>query len=636
MLYDYQYDVVSLIAVIFLLSVYLLRRNYKTKSNLLLLLLIVCDLFGSLFDFASCFTISYPKEYPMWFNLVVCHGYQLFFNLMGVLFFLYIDSKAKIEKMWKPAKIIAAISIVFETLIIVTSPITHWISYYDGNEYKHGPYMFVLYVIAMLFLVISVGVFIKARARFNKYQTFAISAFVVAVIAGVLVQAFFPRMLVGQLSCTLVLFFIYTALENPVYYTYKDTNCYNRKTFLSTIKTRAMRADINGKNMSIAAITIRDYSYIRHNLSMKNLERLSANIAEYIHNNFDENGFCISDDKFVIILDHWITYDYVVEHFNELFSMPIELVNGEITVSADYVQINNIDVSIGLDAIENGINYILEGNETGNRTVEDFGSVVQKINRRHAISHSIQKAILDESFQVYYQPIYNVQTKRFSSVEALIRLIDDELGFISPEEFIAIAEQEGNICEIGEIVFRKVCQFINESKCIEKGVDYVEINLSPIQIVQADIVDKFTGIMKENNIKPEWINLEITEGVELTESGLMVQNIMRFSEMGISFSLDDYGSGFAAADYLYKLPVYIVKIDKSILWQALKNDNAMIVLENTVKMVKKLGKKIVVEGVEDEKMVEIIEQMGCDFMQGFYYSKPIPSNPYVDFINKHN
>ena len=636
LLYSYQFDVVSLIAIMFLLTIYVLRRNYKTRSNFILLLLMVCDLLGSLFDLVSCFTISYPDRYPMWFNLIIVHGYQLFFNYMGVLFFLYIDSKAKIGAMWKTSKLIAVICLVFQTVVIVTSPLTHLVSYFDGTEYKHGPMMMALYVIAFALLIMSVVMFWMERARFNKYQVFAICLFVLGILTGVVIQANFPSLLVGQFSCTLVLYFIYTALENPVYYTYKDTNCYNRKTFIDKIKTLSRRENMRGSSISIVGISIRDYSYIKHNLSLKNLERLSSNIAQYIHDSFDENGFCISDDKFVVILDHWMTYDFVTEHFDDFFAMPIGLVNNNISVAADYIYIHNIDLSLGYDAIENGINYILEGTENGNRTIEDFGNVVEKINRRHAISHSLQKALLDENFEVYYQPIYNIHTGRFSNVEALVRLNDPELGFICPDEFISIAEQEGRICDIGEIVFRKVCQFINESRCIDKGVDYVEVNLSPIQCMQEDIVDRFMDIMRENNVKPSWINLEITEGVELDENGTMVQNIIRFNELGISFSLDDYGSGFASADYLYKLPVYIVKIDKSILWQALKNNNAMIVLENTVDMVKALGKRIVVEGVEDRKMVKIIEQMGCDFMQGFYYSKPVPQQQYIDFIERNN
>lgn len=225
---------------------------------------------------------------------------------------------------------------------------------------------------------------------------------------------------------------------------------------------------------------------------------------------------------------------------------------------------------------------------------------------------------------------------RFSSSEALIRLIDDELGFISPEEFIPIAEKNGRILEIGELVFRKVCRFMKESACLKLGVHYIEINLSPVQCFHEELAETFLAIMDQYGISPLCVNREITETAEMEHGGIRIlqDNMQKMNAKGVSFSIDDFGSGFAAIDYLLRLPVSIVKIDKGILWQAMKDPNAMIVLQNTMQMLQLIGKKIVVEGVETQEMVSILCQNGCDYMQGYFYSKPLPEEEYIRFLEK--
>lgn len=213
-----------------------------------------------------------------------------------------------------------------------------------------------------------------------------------------------------------------------------------------------------------------------------------------------------------------------------------------------------------------------------------------------------------------------------------MRLFDKDLGFINPEELVTLAEQNGYIDQIGEIVFRKVCKFIQDNDIENMGLKYIEVNLSPLQCMREDLVETFGDIMEKYEVRPEQINLEITETAQIASGKQILSNVEAFHKMGVEFSIDDYGSGFASADYLIKLPVSIVKIDKSILWMAMKDESAMIVLQNTIKMIKDLGKEIVVEGVEDEEMVEMLGRCGCDFMQGYFYSKPISDAKFIEYI----
>ena len=631
MLYNYYFDVAALISGLFLLTVYTMRRTLRTRSNRFFSILLVVEVVGCIFDIVSCYSISYPDRYPVWFNYFTAYGYLFFYNAMGILFLAYIDSKTRIKEIFSFMKVyIAAIS-VFELILIVTSYYTHIVSYFDvDNVYRHGQGMTFLYAMAAIHLLASSLLFVHERKKFNKYQVMAIVAFIVVVFLGVLIQAILPTVLIGQFGCTLVLFFIYTSLENPVYHTYRATTCYNRRAFLEVMKSRLRdKEDIN-----IFTFAIRDFDNLMESVDYKVIGRLSSVIAEYLSVKYKTNAFIIADDMFLVLMKSG-EEEAIAADLKEFFSKPIQTQEDKFNLRIKTAVIKHVNISYKPELIETGIVATLEKNLYANPDY-NFDDVVGKITRRKLIAKEIERAIDYDLFDVYYQPIRDVKTNKFSSSEALIRLKSSSLGFISPEEFIPIAENEGLIIKIGEIVFEKVCAFIKENNLTrDYGVKYIEINMSTIQCMHPEIVTTFKDIMNKYEIDPKWINLEITETAGLENDEIILDNIKEFSDMGIAFSIDDYGSGFASAEYLFKFPVELVKIDKGILWQAMKDVNAGIVLMSTMRMLHDLGKKIVVEGVEDDEMVVLLEDTGCDYMQGYYYSKPLAPFDYLGFLKAH-
>lgn len=633
MLYDIQYDIAAVIGSIFLLSIYMMRRSYKSKSNRLLMAMIWLTFIAAAADIASAYTISYPDRYSTFGRYASALTYLFAYNMMGIMFFAYVDSKAKIVKMWKATKIICVLSTIYIAVVIFSSPWTKLVAYFDEDlKYCHGPLFKSLFVLAALSLIGAVILYTLGHRRFNTYQFVTMLSFVFTISCCVIIQGIWPRVAIGQFGCVMVLYFIYNAFENPVYFTYKDTRCYNQEAFLKEIKTRH-RAD---KKYSVMCITIEDFDFIKSNLSLKDVDRLTARVAEFIYYNFGANGYVLDNNKFVIILRKNMVRENAERIIDMFFHQPIRLVTTDFQVYVSHTYIADINSSYDMEFIAEAINYVMEHTGSTSNVVEDFDEVIKSLKRNQMIVHKLDAAVNNWGFDVFYQPIIDSNSRVATSVEALVRLKDMSDGFISPEEFIPIAELNGYIKDIGEIVFTKVCQFIQYSGCIERGVKYVEINMSPVQLSQEGIVERFSEIMAEYHVEPAWINLEITETAAVEKSRIMSENIEKFREMGVSFSLDDFGTGFSSADYLIKLPVEIVKIDKGILWNAMKNEEAMVVLLGTMMMVKQLKKRIVVEGVENEIMVELLSANNCDYMQGYYYSRPVPETDYIEFLKKFN
>ena len=261
-------------------------------------------------------------------------------------------------------------------------------------------------------------------------------------------------------------------------------------------------------------------------------------------------------------------------------------------------------------------------------------AIYKREDKEAEILEAVRVATKEHNFEVYYQPIYSTKDKSIVAAEALIRLKDPKLGFISPEIFIPLAEREGYILEIGRFVFVQVCDFISKYRLAEKGIKYIEVNLSAIQCMQYELADEFMNIMKQYEIHPNQINFEITETSAMTTNAAVSLNINSFVDNGIDLSLDDYGTGYSNISYLYHLPFSIIKIDKSILWSADKNAKANITLANIFNMAKKLDMHIVVEGVETEEQIKKLISLKCDYFQGYYFSKPIPGEAFVKYIDE--
>ena len=243
---------------------------------------------------------------------------------------------------------------------------------------------------------------------------------------------------------------------------------------------------------------------------------------------------------------------------------------------------------------------------------------------------------LQESGEMYLESIYVLSQKGGNVREQLVRLFDDELGFISPEEFIPIAEQNGLIISIGEAVFDYVCEFLKDKTPEKLGIEYIEVNLSIMQCMERDLPERLLKIIKNHGVDTRLINFEITETAAISNPEIMLNNMSELIKAGAAFSLDDYGSGFANINYLYSLPINIVKIDKKFIWNAMKNESTMTILRHAFQMIHEMGLYSVAEGVETEEMANKLKELGCDYFQGFLYSRPIPTDEFMNFIKSNS
>jgi EAL domain-containing protein (putative c-di-GMP-specific phosphodiesterase class I) len=278
-----------------------------------------------------------------------------------------------------------------------------------------------------------------------------------------------------------------------------------------------------------------------------------------------------------------------------------------------------------------------EAEESGaEMTVIDSERMLEKDRREDQILHILKEAVREERFEVFYQPIYNVKQKRYTCAEALIRLRDDRMGYISPEEFVPIAERHGLIIEMGAFVFREVCRFYVQERLWERGIEYVDVNLSVVQCMQDDLHEQLIRVMDEYQLPYHCVNLEITETAAVLSTESLRNNMNCLMEKGVNFSLDDYGTGFSNTASIIEYPFHTIKLDKSMLWSATDSEKAMCALRHMIAMIKSMHMELVCEGVETLEQAKMLEQMGCDYFQGYYYSKPVDGERFLDELARNH
>nr|MCR5231235.1 EAL domain-containing protein [Acholeplasmatales bacterium] len=262
-------------------------------------------------------------------------------------------------------------------------------------------------------------------------------------------------------------------------------------------------------------------------------------------------------------------------------------------------------------------------------------NIAEEIHKKFLINEKCDLAFTKKNIEVFYQPILSTKTNKFVSAEALVRLKADDGRLIYPGDFITEMERDGRIVLLGKIVFSKVCEFISQNNLEELGLDYIEVNLSAVQATQEDLAKTYIEIMEKYNVNPKYINLEITETAQSARK-TMLNNINALKEYGVTFSLDDFGTGNSNLNYIVEMPVKIVKFDKEMVTSYFEDRIASYVMDSTIEMIKGLGHKIVFEGIEEEYQVNKAKEMNVEFIQGYYYSKPIDKKAFLKFIKENN
>lgn len=246
------------------------------------------------------------------------------------------------------------------------------------------------------------------------------------------------------------------------------------------------------------------------------------------------------------------------------------------------------------------------------------------ITERLRLESNLHRAVKGNEFDIHYQPLVELKGGRIVGAEALIRWHTEALGNIPPDEFIPLAEEMGLIVQINEFMIRQACQNIADVHDLDLSEMYISINITAQQFYRAKIIETIKTTLASSGLKPKHITIEITENtlMENVEETILVMK--EIQEMGIRFSIDDFGTGYSSLSYLRRFPLDNLKIDKSFVDELPHNEESAAIARTIITLGRSLNLKIVAEGVETPEQLKFLRDEGVDFIQGFYFSRPLP------------
>ncbi|MCW8891497.1 MAG: PAS domain S-box protein [Sedimenticola sp.] len=247
----------------------------------------------------------------------------------------------------------------------------------------------------------------------------------------------------------------------------------------------------------------------------------------------------------------------------------------------------------------------------------------QDVARRLELEEQLHSALENDEFHLQYQPIVNIYTQSIVGAEALLRWNNPKLGHVSPVEFIDIAERTGRIVKIGEYVMRQAVQQAKSWQAKARNPFRVAVNVSPVQFKDERFLDMVQGILNEYGLTGDYLEIEVTENVLLSEKINSVELLNGLRDLGISISMDDFGTGYSSLSYLRNYPFDTLKIDRSFVRDITSDPDDRELVVATISMARSLGLKVIAEGVETAEQLAILQTEKCDFAQGYYFSKPI-------------
>lgn len=417
-------------------------------------------------------------------------------------------------------------------------------------------------------------------------------------------------------------------LTESMYYDFL-TKLPNRELFLFDFKNTLNNTIRNNKEGALIFIDIDNFKAINDTLSHDFGDLLLKAFSQLLKISIHDYGklYRVGGDEFVALIDKFDS----IEDIKDICNTILDYCNNPFELKGKQ---SNITVSIGISIFpqdSNDMNELLKfvdlamfkSKSFGKNTYTFFEQALSKsYTRRIEIENELKEAINKNELYIVYQPQINAVDDTIVAFEALLRWNNEKLGLVSPAEFIPIAEETRIIVEIGDWVLDKVCKKIRELRDKNYVFNNIAINVSPIQIKETNFKDKIMKVCEEYKIPLSSLEIEITESTLIELNKEKIADLHEMIEKDINISIDDFGTGYSSLSYLTVLPINTLKIDKSFI-DNIENEKNRAVIECILNLSKSLKYEVIAEGVEIKKQLQMLMNLGCNIIQGYYFSKPV-------------
>ena len=602
-----------------------LRSNRVFQCNLYVT-------FACLVENVACvLAIYHADRLPWWLVVLLSRTHMAFMVLVSILSVIYVFTSTmyhlpNYKKIMRTTAILGGIAILMTFVLsadIIYDPV-------KNVTYTSGFSALVTFISVFTAAIYNLIMIRRYKKHIFKRQRQTLVAWMWIWLSAWLAQMLISGLMVVDFATALGILIVFIQFENPVLYLDRTTGLFSAVAYNRYVEELYSRDG----DFSVVGITFENTPWqddMKLSHSMEESQRL-YNAFLMIPGAY---VFKIQDNEIMVVFPKKEAAEYAWGVVTSKRHQPnIDMLPSRPAV---YCIPDPRCVNSSIEILELLRHVSMRATDSQEAIFHVIDSAMtEQILAERATAQMIRDALDEDRVVVYYQPIYSVTEQRFTSAEALVRIVDRDGKLVPPGVFIKVAEDNGLIKDLGKRVFEKTCQFYQSNDLDKCGLGYIEVNLSVVQCADAGLSDDYIDIMENANIEPRRINLEITESTSAREKKTLIAHMDRMIGHGVNFSLDDFGSGASNLNYIMDMPVQIVKFDKEMIQAYFSSDTARYVMEAAMHMIHGLGLEIVAEGVETEEQYRKMEEIKINYIQGFYFSKPLPEQEFLEFLHRMN
>ncbi len=416
----------------------------------------------------------------------------------------------------------------------------------------------------------------------------------------------------------------------------------NRQYFNDQLEKATARARRSGSKIALLFLDLDQFKGVNDTLGHHTGDQLLQSVAKRI-------GGCVRSgdtvarlggDEFAVLLEDVrsaFDAETMAKNLLAAFSDPFMVAEREIPVTTSigitlYPSDNNDPKTL----LKNADIAMYQAKEKGRNNFKFFTqSMHAEIINYHQLEHDIKKAIVVDGFDLYYQPKFDLETKSISGFEALLRWQHPTRGKIEPSDFIPVAEESGHIVPLGDWVLKKALMQLKAMADSGQPLLPISINVSPRQFLKVDFVNRLADMIQSFDISPSLIELELTEGSLMEDTSSVQSYLQNLKNLGITLSIDDFGTGHSCLSYLQRFPIDVLKIDRSFVCGIGQESGGRAICAAIISMAKSLNMRTVAEGVETQEQLEFLLSQGCRIAQGKLFSMPLHSDRIPSILEEH-
>ena len=626
-MWSYSFEVPILMILVIILGFYFARPRLPIRRNLTFIHLIVAETVAIIANLAATMVDNEPAAYGTGLIKTLNMLYFVLFFVRAYIMYLFSASVTKnpLQKNILIRQIIR-LPLYFGVIVSVLSAVIgsekiSYLFYIDKDGYHSGSMYNYIYFCGLFYVLMSfVFSFLFRKSLGRRREKYGIAAYNCFIFLSLLVRIILPKYLIMDTILLMAILVVFLAFINPEFFVELRGYTFNRAAL-----SEYFEENYGNLKLIPLGVVVRKYQEMYDIYGSAHMEEGLVLMGKFFRQLIPKSIiFYCRSGRFVILLKPDADIKGIMDEIRARFNKPWKSQNTELYLSVSFVYYEPIKAEY---PVETALRTMVKTLDIAGAMESKEPLLVTEANLEQEkleakVRKCIERVIKDTGFELFLQPIVDAATGKAVGAEALSRIRDEEGKIISPGIFIPVAENSGRINELGELVFDEACRFVKENDPGKSGVEWINVNLSPTQFIRTDLAERYAAIVDKYGIDPASVHLEITEGSMIDDSFSQWQ-IDAMTEKGFKFVLDDYGTGYSNLSRLKKCPFTTIKIDMSLVWDYCKEPDE--ILPNMIQTFKHMGFAITAEGIEDAHMVNTMKDIGCDLLQGYYYSKPVPA-----------